>query len=90
MISALLAVAIIVVGLIASGKAQFYTQKRLATQNISGTSVLSVSTSTEYTDRDTPDHRRTTIEAFEALAAAAGKRWDGVDPEEFVREQRRD
>ena len=53
MISAVLAVAIIVLGLIASGKAQLYTQKRLATQNMPSNSILSVSTSTEYTDRDT-------------------------------------
>lgn len=45
---------------------------------------------TGYTDRDVSGQRRTTVEAFKALAAAAGRRWEGVDPEEFVREQRRD
>jgi hypothetical protein len=46
---------------------------------------------TEYTDRDegatTP---RTTTQAFRDLSEAAGNRWENVDPEEFVKEQRRD
>ncbi len=30
------------------------------------------------------------IEAFEALAKAAGSRWDNIDPTEYVRELRAD
>lgn len=45
---------------------------------------------TPYTDRDTPEHKRSIVESFEALAKAAGNRWDNVDPDEFIAEQRRD
>lgn len=45
---------------------------------------------TDFTDRNADNNRRTTMEAFKALAQAAGKRWEGVNPEEFVQEQRRD
>ena len=52
-VSGVLALFIIAVGLIASGKAQIYSEKKLATQDISKISVLSVSTTTAYVDRDT-------------------------------------
>ena len=45
---------------------------------------------TNYTDRDTPDRKRSIVESFEALAKAAGNRWDNVDPDEYIAEQRRD
>ena len=45
---------------------------------------------TNYTDRDTPERKRSIVESFEALAKAAGTRWDNVDPDEFIAEQRRD
>lgn len=47
-------------------------------------------TLTDYTDRDTPLRERSVVEAFDALVIAAGNRWDNVNPDEFVREQRRD
>lgn len=44
-----------------------------------------------YRDRDPGmDRPRTNIEAFAALAEAAGSRWDDVDPDEFVRDLRAD
>ncbi len=52
-VSAALALLIIMIGLIASGKAQIYSEKKLATQDISKNVVLSVSTTTAYVDRDT-------------------------------------
>lgn len=45
---------------------------------------------TEYSDRESDGKESTVIQSLEALAQAAGNRWDNVDPEEFVREQRRD
>ena len=46
---------------------------------------------TEYTDRDDgASSPRSITQAFNDLSEAAGNRWDHVDPEEFVREQRRD
>lgn len=43
-----------------------------------------------YTDRDCKDNQRTVLQALSALARAAGNRWENVDPDEFVHEQRRE
>ncbi|MDQ3332282.1 MAG: hypothetical protein M3552_16800 [Planctomycetota bacterium] len=44
-----------------------------------------------YRDRDPGAAKpRTISEAFEELARASGGRWENVDPDEFVQEQRRD
>jgi hypothetical protein len=58
------------------------------------TNVLTAFHATEvtpYRDRDPGmDRPRTNLEALAALAEAANGRWDNVDPDEFVRELRRD
>ena len=43
-----------------------------------------------YTDRNPDGSLRSITESFKSLATAASGRWDSVDPEEFVAEQRRD
>lgn len=45
---------------------------------------------TPYNDRNMDGTKRTFIQSLESLASSAGNRWDGVDPDAFVQEQRRD
>jgi|GEM_PF-1816399 len=45
---------------------------------------------TPYSDRNADGTKRTFIQSLESLASSAGNRWDGIDPDAFIQEQRRD